>query len=384
MAEPAEMIEAAELPSSEGQVLVGNVAVDEAVNDARVYEQLGITMDRAIKRSARTMELASAGAPAVGPTPKDVLYERGTLRLYHYRPSTDEVYRIPLLLVMATTNRGYLFDLMPGQSMVEFLVDQGFDVYMIDWEAPTPEERSLTLADYSQDFLPTCVQLVQENSGESDISMIGYCQGGVLSLIYAATHLDGPLKNLALFTTPVDQHKMELARIWSDPRFLDVDQVVDTLGNVPAEMISSFFDMLRPAQRTAGQLRYYDNLWDDDFVASYRVLDRWANEMLPLAGAYYRDTTKELMWDNKLFKGELVVGGKTADLKNIEVPILHAVAQHDHIVPYEASKPLMDLVGSTDKKEILLKGGHVSLVAGPRAKTRLWPQIHDWLAERSV
>ena len=90
------------------------------------------------------------------------------------------------------------------------------------------------------------------------------------------------------------------------------------------------------------------------------------------------------MWGNKLYTGDLVLNGRKADLANIRQPILHAVAQHDHIVPYESSKPLMRLVGSEDKREILLKGGHVSLVAGPKAKTRLWPQIHDWLAERSA
>ncbi len=123
----------------------------------------------------------------VGLTPKEVLYERGTLRLYHYLPQADELYRVPILLVMATTNKAYVFDLAPGQSMVEYLLQQGFDVYVIDWEPPLPEERSLSLADYTQDFIPTCVQMVIDDSGEPDLSIVGYCMGGVLSLIYAAT-----------------------------------------------------------------------------------------------------------------------------------------------------------------------------------------------------
>ena len=338
---------------------------------------------RAWKRTNRAFELANAAPAMVGTTPKDTVYERGTLRLYHYRAQTDEVYRVPLLLVMATTNRGYLFDLMEGQSLVEFLVQSGFDVYMIDWAAPTPEERNLSLADYTQDFIPTCIEKIQRRSGEEDVSIIGYCQGGVLSLIYAATHTDGPLKNLMLFTTPVDQREMGLANVWSDPRFLDLDAMVDTLGVIPAETISQFFDMLRPAQRVAGRMRYFDQLWDDDFVASYRVLERWGDEMLPLPGAYYRDNTRELLWGNKLYEGTLEVGGKVADLGNIQVPVFHAVALHDHIVPRGASEPLMTKVGSIDKQEIVLKGGHVSLVAGPRAKARLWPEINDWFAVRS-
>lgn len=347
-------------------------------------DEAGLSLEEQQARHLRALEINTLPPADVGQTPKEVLYERGTLKLYHYLPKTDDVYRVPVLIVMATTNKGYLFDLMPGQSMVEFMLDHGFDVYMLDWNEPQPEERSLSLENYTQDFLPHCISMIQEYTGESEISLLGYCQGGVLSLIYAATHADGPLRNLVLFTTPVDFHKMELARIWSDPRFLDINEVADTLGIIPSEMIVQFFEMLRPAQKVAGQMKLWGQSLNDDFVASYRVLDRWGNETLSLPGQYYKDTTQNLSWNNALVKGGLTQRGKAVDLKNIKVPLMHAVAQHDHIVPRGASAPLMDLVGSEDKKEIVLKGGHVSLVAGPRAKGRLWPGLHDWLAKRSV
>jgi polyhydroxyalkanoate synthase len=341
-------------------------------------------VDRAIQRNIKGLNFL-AGPPArVGLTPKEVLYERGTLRLYHYLPQADEVYRVPLLLVMATTNKAYVFDLAPGQSMVEYLLKQGFDVYVIDWEPPVPEERSLTLADYTQDFIPTCVSKVLADCGEDEISIVGYCQGGVLSLIYAASHTEGPLKNLACLTTPVDFSEMGLTRLWADEKHFDVDRLVDTLGIVPQDFVRAGFEMLRPAQKTAGQIRVWEQMWNDEFVKSYRAFDRWGNETLPLAGEYFRDTTRELMWGNKLYSGELVVGGRTARLSDIKVPLLTALAEHDHIVSYKASKPLLDLVGSEDKEEILLKGGHVSLIAGPNAARRMWPRLAEWLGERSV
>ena len=77
------------------------------------------------------------------------------------------------------------------------------------------------------------------------------------------------------------------------------------------------------------------------------------------------------------------VGGKTADIGNITVPLFHGVALHDHIVPYEASRHLVALAGSEDKTEVPLKGGHISLIAGPNAARRLWPTLDQWLAERS-
>lgn len=341
-------------------------------------------IERAIQRNIKGLEFITAPKPPVGLTPKDVIYERGTLRLYHYHAQSDEVYRVPVLLVMATTNKAFVFDLAPGQSMVEFLLQKGFDVFVIDWEPPTPEERGLTLEDYTQDFIPNCVRMVQQESGEADVSVIGYCMGGALSLIYAATHTDAPLKNLVCLTTPVDWHKMGLNNVWQDERYFDVDRLVDTLGIIPADFVAQGFEMQRPAQKIAGQVRVWEQMWNDEFVQSYRVFDRWGNETLPLAGEYMRQTTKELIWGNKLFTSELVVGGKPVKLASITVPMLTVVAEHDHLVPYECSKPLLEMVGSTDKEEILLKGGHVSLIAGPNAVRRMWPRLDAWLAERSI
>ncbi len=341
-------------------------------------------VERAIQRGVKGIEYARSGPAKVGLTPKTVLYGRGTLQLYHYKPLVDELYRVPVLLVMATTNKAFVFDLLPGQSMVEFLLKRGFDVFVVDWNAPQPEERGLTLEDYTQDFIPTCIRKVQQETGQPDVSVIGYCMGGVLSLIYAATHTDGPLKNLVCLTTPVDWKQMGLTTMWNDPRYFDVDQVADTLGVIPADFVRQMFEMQKPAQRLAGQLRASEQMWNDEFVRSYRAFQRWGDETLPLAGEYMRQTTKELSWDNKLFTGKLVVGGRNANLANIRVPILSVVAEHDHLAPRDSTKPLLDLVGSTDKQEILLKGGHVSLIAGPNAIGRMWPRLERWLAVRST
>ena len=356
----------------------------EPAVDNKLIDQMRGMVDRTIQRSIKGVQFVSSGKAPVGLTPKDVIYERGTLRLYHYHPRSEEIYRIPIILVMATTNRGYVFDLLPGQSLVEFLLDHGFDVFMIDWDAPMSSERGLSLADYTQDFIPTSITKVQEITGEEEVNMVSYCMGGVLSLIYAATHLNGPLKNLVCMTTPVNWHEMGLFSLWSDERYLDVDKLVDTLGIVPAEFIEQSFEMLRPAQKTAGRLRVWSEMWNDDFVRSYRAFERWGSETLPLAGEYYRETTRELMWGNKLYEGELVVDGIIANLANIKIPVMNAIAEHDHIAPYKATKPLLEKIGSEDTHEVVLKGGHVSLIAGPNAVRRLWPQIDVWLSERSV
>jgi polyhydroxyalkanoate synthase len=177
---------------------------------------------------------------------------------------------------------------------------------------------------------------------------------------------------------------MKLFQNFSDRRYFDVDRLVDSVGNVPPELIFASFEMLRPASRLVGQTQLWENIWNDEYVKSYRMFDRWATDTLPLAGEYFRQTTKDLMWDNRLFNDTMSVGGHPARLGAIKVPILHAVAEHDHIVPYGAARPLIPAVSSTDKEEVILKGGHISVAAGANASKRLWPKLDQWLSERST
>src|SRR5271155_2735383 len=116
---------------------------------------------RAIQRAVKGVGYFTSPAPSVGCTPKDLVRSRGPMRLFHYRPTEAELYRVPVLIVMATTNRGYILDLAPGQSFVEFLVRRGFDVFMLEWEAPRPEEKGLDLADYALRFVPMAVAEVK-------------------------------------------------------------------------------------------------------------------------------------------------------------------------------------------------------------------------------
>ena len=255
---------------------------------------------------------------------------------------------------------------------------------MLDWTAPKPEEKSLRMEDYVLDFIPESIRRVQQDSGEKDVSVIGYCFGGVLSLLYGSIFNDGPMKNLICFTTPIDFREMKLFSNFADRRYFDVDRLIDSTGNMPPELILQSFDMLRPAARVVGQIQLWDNIWNDEFVKSYRMFDRWATDTLPLAGEYFRAITKDLMWDNKLYNDTMTVGGRPAKLADIKVPILHAVAEHDHIVPYDAAKHLITKIGSADKEEVMLKGGHVSLVAGANAIKRLWPKLDSWLGKRST
>lgn len=208
--------------------------------------------------------------------------------------------------------------------------------------------------------------------------------GGTLAVIYAALNPENPIRNLVAFATPVDFLQMEAFQKWADRRHFDVDKMVDTLGIIPGDVMLGAFDIMRPANRTAGKIHLWTNMWNDEFVRSYRMFDRWAAETLPVPGEYFREQIKLLIWENALLEGTLEMGGRTVDLRNIDAAILNIVAQHDHIVSREAAQPLITRTSSTDSEEIVAKGGHVSLVAGTQALHRLWPRVDQWLSVRSI
>jgi polyhydroxyalkanoate synthase len=363
---------------------VSAATTKEKPPEPALTERLRLEVERAVQRSLKGVELFGAPPPTVGKTAKTVLHRRGTLSLYHYHATADEIYRVPLLLVMAPTNKAYILDLAPGQSLIEFLLARGYDIYLMDWNAPGDDERDLKIEDYVLDFIPDCLRRVQQDSGEDEVTLVGYCAGGMLSAIHVALIPDGPVKNLVCFTTPVDFSKMNLFRSMSDAKVFDVDKLVDSVGIIPADLVVAGFDALRPASRVAGQLRLWDNLWNDEFVKGFRMMERWGNETLPLPGAYFRQTVKELMRANALYEGTLRIGGRKVDLGKITVPFLHIIAQYDHIVPPACAQPLVQRVGSRDKEEVMLPGGHVSIAAGPNAVKRMWPKLDAWLQNRST
>ena len=242
-------------------------------------------VERTIQRSVRGIDvLMNRDEPEVGVTPKDVIYARGTMKLYHYHALSSEVYRIPVVLVMSLISKPYILDLTPGVSFVEYLLRNGFDVFMIDWGVPRPEDSKLRLEDYTQDFIPACVERVQKTTGEADVSIIGYCMGGLLALIYGGLHEKTPMANLITIATPVNYDGMGLFRQWSDKRWFDVDRVVDTLGNIPSEMMYRSFELLRPADRLVSYVRLWDNLWNDLYVKQYRLMNKWTSDQIPFPG----------------------------------------------------------------------------------------------------
>ena len=320
--------------------------------------------------------------PEIGPTPREEIYRKNKSRLWRY--ASRRTHRTPLLFVPNLgISRPYIFDLMTGGSFVEHMTEQGFDFYLLDWGVFGPEDNGLTVEDAVTKILPRMAHKALESSGASEMSVLGYCMGAPLSACFITTHPEFPLKNYIDMAGPVDFAHVGLFGKWLDPRFFDVDKYVDTLGSIPADMVKLGFKLLKPTMDVSTALNLWWNLWNPEYVAGYNALNKWANEYLPFPGEFFRQWVKDFYQQNKMIKGELMMGGRRVALESITCPVLAVGAKEDNIAPPACVKPLMDVVSSRDKEYVELPGGHISLIAGRGASVHCWPNVSAWLRARS-
>lgn len=320
----------------------------------------------------------------VGATPTRTVYREDKLRLLRFESDVEKAHKTPLIVVFALVNRPYILDLRPGKSVVRHFVDRGFDVYNVDWGVPDDADRFLSLEDYIQRYLGNVIDHVRERTDCEQVSVLGYCMGGTMSAIYTALHQE-KIKNLMLLAAPIDwSTKDSLLSVWTDPKYFDVDKMIDVFGNAPAEWLQTSFMLLKPVQNLFEKyFTFYENMEDEKFLEDFFAMETWLNDNVPVAGETFRQFVKYLSQQNRLIRGELDIGGERVDLRNITCPILNLAAQRDHLVPCGQSLPFNDAVGSTDRKSINFPAGHIGMSVGSKAHRDLWPKVCEWLGERS-
>ncbi len=326
--------------------------------------------------------LAGVGRPQLTQTPKETVWSGEKVEVWHY-PSDRRTFRTPLLLVHSLVSRSYVFDLVPGNSFVEAMINSGFDVYLIDWGVPDELESGNTLETYTDGYLPRIIRDIRAQAGAPDVNVFAYCFGAVLTLLSMAGNSDLPVRSLAVMATPVDQRHMgPMSSMIQDGR-VDPRDLLDNTGNVPADVMRNSFRVLQPTADVTSYVNLWQNLWQDDFVAAHQVMTQWGNDHIPFPGAAFCQMGELLARQNLLATGHVPMGGRTVDLADITVPFLNIIGDKDHIVPPDAVGSLSELVGSTEVEELRLPSGHVGLIAGRTAHKRNVPAMADWIARHS-
>jgi polyhydroxyalkanoate synthase subunit PhaC len=348
-----------------------------------------ITPEKALNEALKFNEKLLSGMKTLGNldevhygcTDKEAVYKEDKLVLYRFKSEHKVTSKIPLLIVYALVNRPYMVDLQADRSIVRNLQAMGHEVYMIDWGYPDRSDRYLTLDDYINGYIGRCVDVVLKRHKLKAINVLGICQGGAFSLCYTALNPE-KVKNLITMVTPVDFHTADnMLSHWT--RAMDVDLFVDTLGNVPADLMNYCYLTLKPyrlnAQKYVGLVDILDNKAElENFVR----MEKWIFDSPDQAGEAFRQFIKDFYQGNKFIKGGLEIGGRAVNLKSIKQPVLNIYAEQDHLVPPSASIPLKDHIGTKDYTQLAFKGGHIGIYVSGRAQREVPPAISKWLKER--
>jgi polyhydroxyalkanoate synthase len=328
------------------------------------------------------LTLRDVGDIAVGTTPKEAVYREDKLVLYHYRPTVDKPAKTPLLIVYALVNRPYMTDLQEDRSIIRNLLDHGEDVYLIDWGYPDGADRFLELDDYINRYLHHCVQHICKAHDLRRLNLLGICQGGTFSLCYTALHPER-VANLVTMVTPVDFHTPN--NVLSDwARELDVDLLVDTVGNMPGELLNWSFLSLKPFRLTGQKYADLADIMDDPVkLRNFLRMEKWIFDSPDQAGEAFRQFIKYFYQQNRLVTGGLEIGGREVSLRQVTAPVLNVYATEDHLVPPQSSIALEKHVGTKDYTAIAFPGGHIGIYVSGRSQKEVPPAIASWLQKRS-
>jgi len=315
-------------------------------------------------------------------SPKDLVFQEDKVKLYHFRPEKRPSCPVPLLISYALVNRETMMDLEEGRSVIRNMLDHGLDIYIIVWGYPSRLDRYLTFDDYIDIYINDCVDHIRKETGLERINLMGVCQGGTFAAIYAALYPE-KVRNLITMVTPIDFDTDDgLLNIWC--RYMDMDLMVDTLGNIPGDFMNLGFLMLKPFQLMIDKyIGLVDSAEDPASVRNFLRMEKWINDSPDQAGETIRKFVNELYKENKLIKGQLQIDGRKVDLKRIDMPLLNIYAEQDHLVPPSSSEPLGELVSSTDVTTRSFPVGHIGMYVSSKSQRDLAPMIAEWLMERS-
>lgn len=344
-----------------------------------------------------------------GATPREVVWSRNKTRLYRYRRpdgvGMGKKRPVPVLLVYGFVLKPYVLDLVPGNSLVEYLVDEGFDVYMLDFGISGAEDAKLSLEDFVLDYMHGAVGKVIETSGAEKVSLFGQSQGGTLGVMYASLFPGGPVKNLVLLSAPTEFVPRDpgLLGLWTlasryGGTFFDPAVVPRFFGNLPTDFASSLINTAASLQAAAvgttvrpGSFGLYDaalrgiraQARRDVSLRSWLAVSKWVDDAAPFPGETFKRWVRDFYQRDKLVRGQVELRGRRVDLSNIRCSVLNVSGRWDYVVPTSQTRATTILASSRDKESVSLDAGHVGMLVGPGAAD-LRPRVRDWLAPRSV
>lgn len=338
----------------------------------------------------------------------DIIYYDDLMSVRHYKAPREDVitiddvswkvrkrrYAVPIVLVPPLGVFAWIFDLMADRSMVRFFLAHGFDVYLIDWGAPKGKDNNISLETYIHQWFPGALAAIRKHAGTDDLSLVGYCMGGLLAALYLATYEDKRVLNLVTIASPIDMHQMGFIGpiykalekpIWGIGKVtgLKITNMQREFFHVPGNRLSVMFKLTNPLGVASSYFQLLRHLGDDEYVSRYMTMNEWFSNMPDYPGATIQELIRKMGLYNRMKKGRIRIGNQVANFSNISANLLAFAGDNDKIVSVKAAEAIMDVVGSQEKSFHIVPGGHAGVFTGSKAAHTTWLISKNWLASRS-
>jgi len=314
------------------------------------------------------------------------------------KPIERNQYAVPLVLVPPLGVTSDTFDLLPQRSLVRYMAAAGFKVYMVDWGKPRKEHAHLDLKDYSDTMMATALEKVRQHSGSQDLSLMGWCMGGLLCLLHQGLVQDPHIRNIITIASPIDMesgsgvvaglagvaHALNgPAQMVSNLSRFRLNGLDSALFAMPPWLTTLVFKMTDPVGSVTTYWDLVTRLSDREFLKSYSTTADYLNNMLMYPGGVLRDMTVKVVADNQLAKGKVEVGDRVAELDAIKSNFLAFAGETDILVPAAIAEKGVEIVASKDKEFRVVPGGHMGVIIGSKAQDAVWAESVEWLSTRS-
>ncbi|MGB3146736.1 MAG: class I poly(R)-hydroxyalkanoic acid synthase [Paracoccaceae bacterium] len=343
-------------------------------------------------------------------TEGSVIYRNRLFELIQYKPTTEQVHEIPLVIFPPWINKFYILDLRPENSLIKWVVDQGFTLFVVSWKNPDPSYADVGMDNYIQEGFQKAITVAKKVTGQKKVNAVGYCIAGTtlaLSLAHMRKTSDKSVNSATFFTTLTDFTDPGEISVYLDDDFVDgIEQQVAEDG-----VMESYF-----MARTFSYLRANDLIYRPA-IRNYMLGERppafdllyWNGDGTNLPGRMAVEYLRNLYQANRLSRGNFKMEGEKLSLKDVKVPLFAVACEADHIAPWKSSFIGVSKMGSKDKTFVLAQSGHVAGIVNAPPRTKYghyvsdepmadsdswkelaeftqgswWPRWVEWLAERS-
>ena len=322
-------------------------------------------------------------------TPGKVVFRNDLIELLQYTPTTEQVYKRPLLIIPPWINKFYILDLNPDKSFIRWAVSEGLTVFCISWINPDARHANKDFEAYMREGVFAALEQVEKITDEKQVTAVGYCVGGTLAaatLAYMAAKHDDRINSATLFTTQVDFSEPGDLKVFADEdRIKDIEEEMNVVGYLEGRSMANAFNMLRPNDMIWS---YVVNNYLKGIEPMAFDLLTWNSDSTRMPRANHSYYLRNCYLENRFAKKQMKLGDEVLDLGKITIPVYNLAAKEDHIAPAKSVFNGAKLFGG-EMRYVMGGSGHIAGVVnppGPKPKYQYWTgprpagKFEDWVA----